>query len=1051
MIAAIASPPLKRFLWKEYRMLRGLWLAVLVLGLLVDWLLSALLSQPADFPTVRFCVALAAATLYAAGAAAVLFSVEHEEQTYDFLRGLPATWRPLFAGKLLIATISAVALAVVLAILGFLPGRFQLPSTLDLQYAASVLGVAIFEAVAWGTLCSLIFKRPLAAAMATLVVGSLVTSTAVDAMNTAALPLSDPAAYATAIPLRLAIVITVLGLSVAVARRWLGVGIFVPRTSTRDSTKYLTRVRARIGARRTNYAIRFHRTRRFATILRLIWQTWRESWKFLVLPVTLAAACLAIGLSGGWVRGIAKQTDIFFPVAACSLICCLAASPALLGALTFTADQRRGGVRFLAEHAASPRFVWLSRQIVWLGMLVLLTAVVIIAAAMLITNFVHANLREYQQMHDDFGPSIYDAREIRNDIATGVYAGTTAMTFACCGALAAYAIGQFCSMLLKSEIVSAFTSLVLAVVLIAWVLILVAWGLSSWMFVLPLAIAFLSATWLRAPYWVVGRNSWRTWVLPASAITGTIAVFAIMLPQIRLNQVRSVPSPLRVRTSPMTTPTESALFTKQHDKEAAATAEMYVKAANLLTAPIALSPLESWAKPEFAYDGPNSESTIDEKKIPADQLSQFHTAEQKLLDLQSKQRAAALKLALEASQRPTCQFKFPLSLSQDALRYAYNITLRLEPSQTYEALNRLLQSLISTPTVDSPLEQILAALRMNRHMAMNQPAAIVVRQLRSERQILAEIAKTMAAKDRTNAERRTAIEKLQAFYQRNPVLDQTFVAELYAIRDVINGKEPPLILASKPIANDSYFAFTANELPWERERALLALDLITDQNRQNALDLKNALAQTAERNGGAQVLRAWYRPIWQPAMWLTQQPAAATSYLVSMEYQLRVPVNELFLEYCHTITVERATLLQIALAMYRADHKEYPPTLEALVPDYLKDLSLDPCNGQPFQYRPTGFDNKLLWDAATAGVGVPAHTALLWSAGPDNLQIRERVTTNTNDAAETENRASDDKFTQDQRDLSKRGLERSYGLEPADRGQRYTFTSAREFVFPLPK
>ncbi len=934
MITAIASPPLKRFLWKEYRMLRGLWLAVLVLGLLVDWLLSVLLAPPADFPAVRFCVALAAATLYAAGAAAVLFSVEHEEQTYDFLRGLPATWQPLFAGKLLVATVSAVALAVVLAILGFLPGRFQLPSNLDAQNAASVLGMAIFEAVAWGTLCSLIFKRPLAAALTTIIIGPLVVSWAVSVMSSSSVPLNDPTSFAAAIPLRLAIVVALFALSIIIARRWLDTKATVTSAAV-SSPSFLATLQSRVESLKSRAARRIGRSHGRAMILRLVWQSWRESWKFLMVPVVLAAICLAIGRFGGWLYDVSPRHTVLFPFLVFCLFCSLLASPALLGALAFSADQRRGSVRYLAEHAASPRLVWLSRHIVWLGVLMVVMGVVVIAAATFLTNVVQAQLQDFLNFRDMVTPLpyAYDSRQLHEDVSSGLSIGTTVMKFLWCGALTAYAIGQFCSMLLRSEILSAFTSLVLAVVLIAWIAALIAWGLSGWLFLLPLAIAFLAATWLRAPFWVAGRNAWRTWAWPAAVIGGVLAFLGVLLPQVRLNQVRSVPSPLRTRTSPVTTSTESALFVKQLDKEAAATAEMYLRAANLLNAPIADSPLERWAKPEFADDGPNSTGTIDASKIPADQLNDFLTAKQKLLGLQSKQRDAALKLAIEASQRPTCQFEFPLSLSQDdALRYVPDVTLRFETSQTYQAVSGLVQSLTSTPGIESPLEQMFAALRMNRHMMMNQPAAITVRQLRFERQLLDGIASLMSVKEQAEAERRKAIEKLQAFYQRNPVLDQTFMAELIAMRNVINGQEPPLILASKPIGNDSYLAVTANELPWERERALLALDLITDQNRQNAQDLKNTLVQTAEHNGGAQVLRAWYRPTWQPAMWLTQQPAAATSYLVSMEYQLRVPVNELFLEYCHTVTAERATLLQIALAMYRADQKEYPPTLEALVP-----------------------------------------------------------------------------------------------------------------------
>ena len=78
-----------------------------------------------------------------------------------------------------------------------------------------------------------------------------------------------------------------------------------------------------------------------------------------------------------------------------------------------------------------------------------------------------------------------------------------------------------------------------------------------------------------------------------------------------------------------------------------------------------------------------------------------------------------------------------------------------------------------------------------------------------------------------------------------------------------------------------------------------------------------------------------------------------------MEYTARVPVNELFLEYCNTITVQRAVLIEIALAMYRADHGEYPATLDGLAPDYLDALPLDPYAMQPFTYRPNGLEKPL--------------------------------------------------------------------------------------------
>ncbi len=111
MSTAYPIAPVRRFAWKEYRTLRGFWLAVLVLGLLVDWLSGVLLSPGSNLALVWLCVALAAATLYAAGAAAILFSLEHEEGTYDFLCGMPTAWGPMFVGKLLVATLSAIGVA----------------------------------------------------------------------------------------------------------------------------------------------------------------------------------------------------------------------------------------------------------------------------------------------------------------------------------------------------------------------------------------------------------------------------------------------------------------------------------------------------------------------------------------------------------------------------------------------------------------------------------------------------------------------------------------------------------------------------------------------------------------------------------------------------------------------------------------------------------------------------------------------------------------------------------------------------------------------------
>jgi hypothetical protein len=105
-----------RFVWKEFRMIRGLWLAVALMGFAIQWVARLLMlyspaSADPNLPSILFAIGLAAAVLYTVGAAATNFSVEHEEETYGFLVRLPATWPSMFAGTLLVALVTALLLA----------------------------------------------------------------------------------------------------------------------------------------------------------------------------------------------------------------------------------------------------------------------------------------------------------------------------------------------------------------------------------------------------------------------------------------------------------------------------------------------------------------------------------------------------------------------------------------------------------------------------------------------------------------------------------------------------------------------------------------------------------------------------------------------------------------------------------------------------------------------------------------------------------------------------------------------------------------------------
>src|SRR3972149_11193479 len=155
MQATTISPIAGRFAWKEYRTLRALWLAVAVLGVVVQLISRALAAPAADVPSIMLGMALGASIMYAVGAAAILFSAEHEEETYQFLSGLPLRWLPMTVAKLGAATLSVLALAVVLALVGWLIGRGKWPSSPMAGELLALLGVGILEALALAALFSL--------------------------------------------------------------------------------------------------------------------------------------------------------------------------------------------------------------------------------------------------------------------------------------------------------------------------------------------------------------------------------------------------------------------------------------------------------------------------------------------------------------------------------------------------------------------------------------------------------------------------------------------------------------------------------------------------------------------------------------------------------------------------------------------------------------------------------------------------------------------------------------------------------------------------------
>ena len=607
----------RRFVWKEFRMLREMWLAVLVTGAMVQWLVKTF-TPVSDQAMTLFVLTLGATVLYAIGAASTIFSVEHEERTYDFLIGLPATWWPLFAGKLVVVLASAVVLAACLSISGWMFCGFDTPGGNGALAALGLFGVAVLEGIAWGMLFSLVVKRPLVAAMLTVVVGAVTVNVLVSISSSYAVAGANPDAYVEAVPLRLLVTALLLLVGGVTVRRWLLTG--TAPFGGRGITTWWNRLRTRAAAGLQSVGISTNLSARRMLLARLVWQTWRDAGKMLLVPLGVAVL-LMLGINAATVVTNVRQVPEFTPAV---LVCAFFFIPALYGAMAFSADQRGERYRFLAEHAATPRFVWLARHIVWLGALTVVAAALFLLALTLSAIALRLNAANTLGNFLRWGTQ---APEMDFHFIDATRIAVQGTSLAAIGMLAAYSIGQLSSMLVRSEILAAFFALVLSVFLSAWIAMVFAWQLSGWRFVLPLAAGLMLATWLRAPDWIAGRTTWRSWIKPALAVVAAVSLVGGMLPSARLDQIRNRPISM---THPQPRPTSITQLVPSRSPldspQSRETADMYRQAVALMHSSRQnnFNLLDRWFQPEYMEDGGmGAIGGIDEAKIPPDQLHQY--------------------------------------------------------------------------------------------------------------------------------------------------------------------------------------------------------------------------------------------------------------------------------------------------------------------------------------------------------------------------------------------------------------------------------------------
>jgi ABC-type transport system involved in multi-copper enzyme maturation permease subunit len=560
--------------WKEYRAIRAFWLALVAMIALAEWLAVTINHSPSAVTWV-FNLALAAPAFFAVGAAGIAFAIEREEGTVDFLRAVPVSAKQVLVAKLGMASVATLAMYLLVWPMalhftgGRLPESTPFAGSMQLGDMLGLWIIAAVEAIAWGTLFSLMTARPLLAicqgifAVSTithLLAGTLLLgfAFAVESLHVSTIEhlfngWSGTAVYG---PCRILIALVVFAVDVYLGLRWLhrdsrAARFKLPIARRRPVETNIPSATATGGTLKKMLA----KPDRGAMFGHLMWQHWRQSrWLMLSLAAMWVTVSLAIGL---------QFQFAWSPEADHILTGTVIVGAALLGCCVFRPDQERRYYRFFVEHNVPPRYVWLTRQLPWIA------ATLIAMLVICVMRMGPANIKQFWQFLEfHFGPQSYDGRRFMG-ITAGPEVDVPQLGIFLGYATVSYAAGQWTSMLIRSGIIAAVAGVVLSVLLCGWVLLMDAMHVSWLWSVAPIPLALIGATWLRSPDWI-GEN--RRWSARGRAAA------AVLLPAIAL--LAAVPI-FRVHQIPFVSPGFDVDQSLLSSDDARATADLYRRASDL--------------------------------------------------------------------------------------------------------------------------------------------------------------------------------------------------------------------------------------------------------------------------------------------------------------------------------------------------------------------------------------------------------------------------------------------------------------------------------------
>jgi hypothetical protein len=664
----MSATPYLHLCWKEYRAIRLFWIAIVLLVLALQWLGPMILYGVGTL--VEFNIALAFPALFAVGSAGVAFAGEKEEGTFDFLCAAPIRSGQLLASKLVVVCLATFAMYVALCGSAFAVTWGQVPPTETLYEMVKLWMVGALEAIAWGTLFSLLLDRPLFAVILAIAAGSTIVNIMAWIFAPPPNQMLALGDYSRVLPGRLLVALAVFAADVYLGLRWLqgGPGPKLKPTGAPASHAFGLSAPAEVSP---SLAAEYQsRPERSPMLTRLFWHEWRQSkWLMLLMAVLDIGITSVVCYSNTGKELVGAHPGGSFDYQN-AVLAPLTIFAALMGSFVFLGDQERRNFRFFVEHNVPPRYVWFTRLLPWILTAAFSTLVVCgiwLAADRNIGHLVRLVLMAFRQERYQDNVGILSLPPL---------------PYALSLAAVSFAAGQWVSMFIRSGILSGFFGLLLCGILCWWVFLMSVLHIPWWWSVAPIPLVLLGATWLRSPDWINENVTWRARLRAGAVVLVPALALCIVMP---IYRVQSLPV-----VQPGFNPKE---YLAGITPEALETAKIYQHAGREY--------VPKHSKEDTDNSTENELEKYDRKVADADRDW-----------LQSNE--SCLKLLLEASRRPTCALNNPETMQDSGLF-----------SGTFEFFPLLIESgrqLEAEGKLDEALDRYIAALQMVSHWTAFEPA-----------------------------------------------------------------------------------------------------------------------------------------------------------------------------------------------------------------------------------------------------------------------------------------------------------------------------------------